>query len=98
LPLHGASTKPSMAFGERLRHYKRLLASGTVRLMLEDLQKDLLGNPKVEKELIGLLGRVNKLEEDYRKGVLDYEVQTRLENAIRLSACDLLDEVGEGDF
>lgn len=98
LPLDGATTHASMSFNSRLRHYKRQLSVGNAKQMLETLAADLMNNPTIEKEVIGLLGRVNNLERDYRQGILDYEVKTRLYNQIHLSASDLLYLVGVGDF
>jgi len=98
LPLDGETTHPTMGFPNRLRYYKRVLSSGDAKKMLEGLGKDLTNSPAIEKEIIGLLGRVNNLERDFGKGILDYELKTRLYNQIHLSASDLLYGVGMEDF
>lgn len=98
LPSNDATTHPAMELNERLRYYKRILASGNAKRMLNDLKKDLTNNQEVEKAVIELLARLNNLERDFGKGILDYETRTRLYNQIHLSASDLLYEVGGGDF
>lgn len=98
LPLEEKTTYPSMGLADRLRYYKRVLCSGDVKHLLEILSKDLTNTPRIEKKIMGLLGSVNTLEQDFRKGLVDYEVKTRLYNQLHLSASDLLDEVGANDF
>ena len=98
LPIGGATTYPAMGFGERIRHYKRVLSSGDVKGMLEVMEKDLTKNEVVKKDVIALLGRLSNLEQNIRKGIIDYEMKTRMYNQIHLRASDLLYEVGVGDF
>lgn len=98
LPIGGATTYPAMGFGERIRHYKRVLSSGDVKGMLEAMEKDLTKNEVVKKDVIALLGRVNQVEQNIRNGIIDDEVKTRMYNGIYLGASDLLYGVGEGDF
>ena len=98
LPLGGERETSSMKFKDRLRYYKKILVKGEIKRMLEEMEVDLTNNKKVEKEVIALLARVNILEKDLNRGLIDYETKTRLYNAIHLGASDLLDEVEAGDF
>ncbi|NET34616.1 MAG: type I restriction endonuclease subunit R [Cyanothece sp. SIO1E1] len=93
LPLDGLDSRQSPDLKERLRYYKRVLASGDVKKLLEELVEDLASKPALEKEILGLLGRVNNLHRDFRQGIIDYEMRTTQINVIHLAACDLLDRL-----
>ena len=94
LPLDDdVKTFPQMDIEKRLRHYKKLLSFGNLKQMLAALEHDLVNNEVVQKEVVALSSRVNILERDLSKGVIDYEVKTRLFNSIHMAASDLLDLV-----
>ena len=79
----------------KIQYFCELLKQGKTKEMLEELSKHLEEEDPLQKDITLLLGKWNRVQTDYNRGIILYEEKSITESRVSLAASDMLGTISK---